>query len=262
MQVKKYAKIWMLMAIKVSQVAFVSRFGAVFFIVAKILRFVFFLLFLLLLSSKVKTVSGYSIWQMVFFFATFNIVDVTAQFFLREVYKFQQYIKSGTFDFYLTKPFSPLFRSLFGGADIIDLPILLLSVGLIFLASWQIGSVSFLSIAAYVFLICNALIIVCSFHILVLAIGVLSTEIDSALWLYRDVTLMGRIPIDIYTEPIRFLLTFVVPVGIMMTLPAKAFMGLLSFDLLVVSLLIGGIFLFLSLRFWDFSLKRYASASS
>lgn len=74
--------------------------------------------------------------------------------------------------------------------------------------------------------------------------------------------MMGRIPVDLYIEPLRTVLTFVIPVGIMMTLPAKAFMGLLSFDLLVVSLLIGGIFLFLSLRFWDFSLKRYTSAGS
>ena len=101
-----------------------------------------------------------------------------------------------------------------------------------------------------------------SFHILVLAIGVITTEVDNTLWLFRDITQMGRFPIDIYQNPLRSFITFVIPVGVMVTFPAKAAMGLLSFNSVLISVGIGVAFLYLSIMFWRFSLKKYSSASS
>ncbi len=108
----------------------------------------------------------------------------------------------------------------------------------------------------------NAFIIATAFHIAVLALGILTTEIDNTIMLYRDVTRMGVVPIDIYKEPVRGFLTFVVPVGIMMTFPVKGLLGLLSFGVVFFSFLIAVVSLWLSLKFWKISLKRYASASS
>lgn len=262
MQIKKYVKIWFLMAVKVSQVALASRFSTILFIVGKLLRFSLYLIFLFMLGVKVKTVGEYSLWQMAFFFATFNIIDVTAQFFLRDVYNFRLYIQSGNFDYYLLKPFSPLFRSLFGGTDILDLPMMVISILLITITASHLGSVSFFGILLYFLLLLNALCIAIAFHIFVIAMGVISTEVDSALWLYRDLTLMGRIPVDIYTEPVRAFLTFVIPIGIMMTVPAKALMGLLTLQVIGFSLLLGAMFFFASLLAYRYALLHYTSVSS
>ena len=262
MNIRKYLKIWWIMTVSVSQIALTSRFSAIIFIVGKILRFFFFLLFLLILVSKIKTVAGYSIWEVVFFFATFNLVDIIAQLFLREVYRFRSYVVSGDFDYFLTKPLSPLFRSLFGGSDILDIPILILSIIFILFSLGKIGNISVVGIALYILLIFNAFLIATSFHILVLAVGILTTEVDNTLWLYRDLTQMGRVPVDIYREPLRGILTFAVPVGIMMTFPSKALMGLLSIQPVAVALSIGVVLFYLSFKFWKFALKHYSSASS
>ena len=96
----------------------------------------------------------------------------------------------------------------------------------------------------------------------VLGVAVLTTEIDNTIMLYRDIVQMGRIPIDVYKEPLRGLLTFAIPVGIMVTFPAKAIMGLLSPLFIILSLAIGTVLLFLSLKFWRFSLKKYSSVGS
>lgn len=259
---KKHFSLWMAMMLMSLSFALQSRFGAIFFILAKIMRFSFFLLFLILLGSKTKVIGDYTIWQMILFFATFNLVDTLAQFFFREVYRFRNLIIRGYFDYILLMPKSPLFRSLFGGSDILDLPLLFISVIFLFITSSHIGSLNPLQILLYISLVANALLIATSFHIFVLALCVITTEIDSALFLYRDITQMGRIPVDIYHEPLRGFVTFVVPVGIMMTFPAKVLMGLLSPGGIVVSFSIGFIFFITSIAFWQLSLKRYASASS
>ncbi|MEK7534051.1 MAG: ABC-2 family transporter protein [Patescibacteria group bacterium] len=245
-----------------SQIAFVSRFGAIIFILGKILRFAFFLLFLLLLISKTKVIVGYEIWQVILFFATFNLIDTVVQFFLREVYRFRSYVVSGDFDYFLIKPISPLFRSLFGGSDVLDISMLLISVGFVIMSIFKIGDISLSGVLVYLLLILNAFLIALTFHIFILVVGILTTEVDNTLWLYRDITQMGRLPIDIYKEPIRGILTFILPVGIMMTFPPKSLMGLLSIQSVMIALVVSTVLLYVSLKCWKFAISRYASASS
>lgn len=259
---KKYLKIWLKMSFLSFQIALASRFGAILFILGKLIRFAFFLVFLSLLAAKTKTIAGYSLWQIIFFFATFNLIDSLTQFFLREVYRFRSYVVSGNFDLILSKPISPLFRSLFGASDFLDMPMLVLSVGFLFLAGSNLGSFSFFNIVIFILLIFNALLLACAFHILVLSIGILTTEVDNTIMLYRDITQMGRLPVDIYKAPVGSLITFVIPIGVMMTFPAKALMGILNIEFILAAFLVGFLFLLASIRLWKFSLTQYSSASS
>ena len=262
MKIKKYLKVWFLLTINVSQIAFLSRFGAILFIFGKILRFSFFFIFLILLQAKTQSIAGYSLWQIIFFFATFNLVDTIPQFFWREVYRFRSYVISGNFDYFLTKPFSPLFRSLFGGSDILDIPMLFLSIILIVISATKIGDISVMGVLFYSILIFNAYLIALALHIITISVGVLTTEVDNTIMLYRDLTQMGRIPVDIYRRPLSWILTFMIPVAIMMTFPAKVLMGLLSWQWIIFAFLISGVLLLLSLKFWQFALKNYSSVSS
>lgn len=262
MEIGKYIRLWWIMSMNASQIAFASRSGALIFIFGKILRFVFFLLFLVFLVGSTRTLGGYSLWQVVFFYATFNIVDVITQLFLREVYRFRSYVVSGEFDYFLTKPISPLFRSLFGGSDVLDVIILIISIVLIVVGARHLGDITIFGVITYIVLVINALIIALGFHIFVLALGILTTEVDNTLWLYRDLTQTGRVPVDIYQEPLRGFLTFIIPVAIMMTFPAKALMGTLAWPLIFVSMIISALFIYLSLRAWNYAIKQYSSASS
>jgi ABC-2 type transport system permease protein len=73
---------------------------------------------------------------------------------------------------------------------------------------------------------------------------------------------MGRFPTDIYQKGIQAILTFTIPVVVLVTVPAKALMGLLSWQWVIFSFLISGIFLLGSLKFWKYALRQYSSASS
>ena len=231
------------------------------FLFGKILRFGFFISFLYFMLKGTQTLAGYAQSQIVFFFLSFNLIDVLAQFLFREVYRFRPLVVSGDLDLILVKPINVLFRVLMGGADFVDL---ITIPPLIFAIYYVAGSFqpSFLQALLYLALTLNGLLIATAFHIAVLSLGIITLEIDHSMMIFRDMTNLGRLPVDIYRQPLRGILTYLFPVGIMMTLPAKALMGLISPLGVGVSLGLAAAGMFLSLRFWNLALRQYTSASS
>lgn len=222
----------------------------------------FFGIFLWALFARVTRIAEYSFMQALFFYLTFNFIDTITQLFFREVYRFRQLVVTGDFDLVLVKPTNPLFRALAGGADPLDVLMLVPYIGALVWVAVQFGEIDAVRLGSYLLLVINGLAIATGFHILVLALAIMTTEVDHAIMIYRDLTSMGRVPVDIYREPLRGIITFIVPVGIMMTFPAKSFFGLLSPGMVGLSLVLGAAFLFICLRLWRFALTRYASASS
>ena len=258
----KYLRVWLYMAMASFQSFFVSRIGAILFLFGKVMRVLFFLGFLIILVLKTKALVGYDLWQVILFYLTFNLIDAITQMLFREVYRFRQSIISGDFDFVLIKPFNSLFRSLFGWTDFLDfLTLVPLFVAIGYIIN-KIGNVSAFGIVIYLLMILNALLIAASFHIIVLSLAVLTTEIDHAIMIYRDITGMGKLPIDIYTEPIRSFITFAIPVGIMMSYPVEVLLGRLNFISVIIAFAVSFTLFFISIVSWKYSLRCYTSASS
>jgi len=256
-----YLNLWFLMSKNSFSVWLTQRRQILIFLSGKLLRFGFFLAFLYFLVKGSGNLAGYTVDQTVFFFLTFNVVDILGQFLFREVYRFRPLIVSGDFDLVLTKPMSALFRVLMGGADVIDL----VTIPPLFVAVYYVGRLlapSPAQIIYYLFLILNGLIIAMAFHIAVLSLGIITLEIDHTIMIYRDLTNMGRFPIKIYKQPLKGFLTYLVPVGVMISLPAKALMGLISPTGILASFALGMLMFTLSLKFWNFALTKYTSASS
>lgn len=260
-RLKYHLKIWWLMSKNSFLMVLTQKVVFVIFLIGKIIRFGMFVLFLIFILRGASGLAGYTTNQTIFFFLTFNFVDIVSQFLFREVYRFRPEIVSGNFDLTLVKPVSALFRSLMGGADVIDLVTI---PPLIFAMVWVGGMLtpSLAQVVLFIALLVNGLLIAAAFHIAVLALGIITLEIDHTVMIYRDLINMGRFPIDIYREPLRGILTFLIPVGLMITFPAKALMGLSSMQGIVISFAVTGAAIFLSLKFWKLALRKYTSASS
>ena len=256
-----YVKIWL----KMSENSFVTmlsqKIGAAIFLTGKILRFIFFLSFLYFILKGAQRLAGYNTHQAIFFFLTFNVVDVFSQFLFREVYRFRPLVVSGDFDLILLKPMSALFRVLMGGADAFDF----ITIPPLLFAVYFVGRLldpGILQIFLYIFLLANGLLIATAFHIAVISLGIITLEIDHTIMIYRDIMNLGRFPTDIYKQPLQGVLTYLIPVGIMITLPAKALMGLVTPVGVLASFIFSGLAIFMSLKFWNYALKQYTSASS
>lgn len=256
-----YSKIWWLLTRNAFSVVLSQKVTLLFFLTGKVLRFLFFITFLFYVILGSKGLAGYTSHQIIFFFLIFGLVDTVSQFFFREVYRFRPKIVTGDFDLTLAKPLNPLFLSLMGGADIIDF----ITIPPLLIATIYTGSLfgpSVFEILIFLILFINAILVSAAFHIAVLAMGIITLEIDHTIMIYRDLSSFGRFPIDIYKEPLKTTLTYFIPIGIMMTIPAKALMGLASLQLVVISLIFGILVFFAALKFWQHALTKYTSASS
>lgn len=258
---KKYLKIWWMMSSNSFSVVLGQKTALLMFLIGKIFRFIFFFLFLFFLLKKTGNLAGYTSNQIIFFFLTFNLVDVTTQFLFRNVYSFRPMIIKGDFDLVMVKPINALFRVLMGGADLIDLTTIPPLVVLTVIYGINLHP-SLFGVLTYVILMINAFVIGTAFYITILSLAIITLEIDHAVMIYRDVTSLGKLPIDIYKEPLKGFLTYFIPVGIMMTLPGKALMGIIGVGGILISVLIGIVTISLSLKFWNFALTKYTSASS
>lgn len=256
-----YIKIWLTMSKNSFMVYMIQKKLLIIFLAGKLLRFGLFIGFLYFLVVGTNTLAGYSVNQTIFFFLTFNAVDVVTQFLFREVYRFRPLVVSGDLDLVLAKPMSALFRVLMGGADVIDL----VTIPPLLVAVWYVGSLlnpTFTQTSLYILLLVSAFFIATAFHIIILAFGILTLAVDHTIMIYRDLTNLGKLPVDIYKQPLQGVLTYLIPVGIMITLPAKALMGLVSLWGVILSLLLAILLMFVSLKYWNYALTKYTSASS
>lgn len=235
---------------------------AVLFLFAKILRIGLFVIFLTFLFQGTKTILGYTKEQMIFFYLSFHLIDTLGQVLFREVYRFRRLVVSGDLDLVLLKPMSPLVRLMFGGPDLLDFIIFIFMSAVVGWYGMSFISQNPIFWLLYLGLVLNGVVITAAFYIFVLGLGIISTSVDHLVMIYRDMTAMMRVPVDIYIEPLRSMLTFVIPLGVMITFPAKALMGFLSPGLFGLALLCSAIFIYLSFRFWKYSIKQYQSASS
>ena len=260
---KRLIKIWLIQARNAAQTQLLTTKGGVLFLIGKISRFLLYFVFLFSVLSGAGGLAGFTTPQVILFFLVFNIIDAVVQFLFRGVYVFRPLIVSGNFDLDLLKPLPSFFRPIFGWTDILDfitlIPLFGFTVWYIFSHQLFSGLASFL---IFFLLIFNSILVAFAFHLFVCAVCVLTTEIDHLIWIYRDLTAMARFPTDIYGKGIRIALTFVIPVIVLITVPAKALLGILSPFWILVSFVVGILSAILSLRFWKWSLKRYTGASS
>jgi ABC-2 type transport system permease protein len=81
-------------------------------------------------------------------------------------------------------------------------------------------------------------------------------------WIFDAVFQMARYPVGLYPGWLRLALTWVVPVGVMTTVPAQALTGELSAGMLIGSVALAATLLASASALFRSGLRRYASASS
>lgn len=168
----------------------------------------------------------------------------------------------GTFDFTLLKPVPIQFLASFRRWR----PFVLfdLALGLIVVATGTAGlEVDLLGVNLILFLLaflsgCLVLYALLLFFTIMVfwSPGFLFT------WVFNDLFQMARYPVGLYPGVFRLLLTWIIPVGVITTIPAQALIGELKPETLVISVLFSGVLVILSSIFFQKAISRYSSASS
>jgi ABC-2 type transport system permease protein len=80
--------------------------------------------------------------------------------------------------------------------------------------------------------------------------------------LFEGVYQTGRWPIGMYPGWLRYSMTYLVPIGFAITVPAEAVTSRLTWTTPVVALVFAGVLFALTRWFWRFGLRRYSGASA
>lgn len=258
---RKYFRIWRRLAVMsflVQAESFVSSLG---YLIGKFVRIGFFLFFLVSIFKHTDSIAGYTMTEIALFFITFNVVDIIAQLFFRGIYGVRSLIREGDFDYFLIQPANTLFRVAFHSVDFLDVLTILPVLGVTAFIIHQLN-VPLIRIVLYIALALNGFFIAFAIHIAVAAMAVLTQELENTIWIYRDLMTLGRFPYDIYDTPMRSILTFIIPIAVMVSFPAKACLGKLSAFWIFQAGVMAVSSVALSLLFWRFATRRYTSVSS
>ncbi len=263
-QMKAYFRVWLKLTIQQfeSQIAN-SRGAALLFMFGKLFRLATAFLMLYVIMGKAKLIVGYTLPQAILILAIFNFVSTISQLFMRGIYMFRQKVVDGTFDFYLLNPLSELFYSLFSYTDPIDTLLVVPYFGLVVWAAANAGYPLTIPVAMILLLIIAiGFVMIMSWHILILSIGVKYLEVDNTIMLYRDLEKMAAMPIEIYGKVGAGIMTYIFPFALIATIPARYIFGLYNplylFGFAVLALLQ----IKFALYCWNRSLMSYSSASS
>lgn len=261
---KAYLKVWFKLTSQQfqSQIAN-SRGAALLFMFGKLFRLGTAFLMLYVIMGKAKLIVGYSFPQAILILAIFNFVSTISQLFMRGIYMFRQKVVDGTFDFYLLNPLSELFYSLFSYTDPIDTMLIVPYLGLVIWAAVYAGyPLTLLVVLMLLLIIVIGFIMIMSWHILILSIGVKYLEVDNTIMLYRDLEKMAAMPIEIYGKVGAGIMTYIFPFALMATIPARFIFGLYN-PLYLLGFVILAIVQFrFALYLWRKALMSYSSASS
>jgi len=80
--------------------------------------------------------------------------------------------------------------------------------------------------------------------------------------LFEGIYQVGRWPIGIYPGWLRYSMTFLVPIGFAVTVPAEAVTHRLKWQTVVVAIVFAVVVFLVARRFWRFGLSRYSGASA
>ena len=213
--------------------------------------------------TQTHTLGGWSLGEAIVLLGTYEIVSgLLATFIEPNVAWFGEQVKSGKLDDVLLKPVSSVFLVSLGSCAPLGLARVALGVVVLGLGLHALGTVPTpWGVAAWLVLLAVGVVITWASRVLLasLALWAPSVQLDvvyGALWQF------GRYPVSVYRQPLRFVLTDVLPVAFISTVPALALTRGAGPALIVVGLVIGIGAIALVGLVWQAGLKRYTSATS
>lgn len=234
------------------------------FIFLKIAGLVLMLLFIEIYFSHTKDIFGWTKYQVIFLTGIFQIMTTLfSALFQRSVNFISRYIQHGELDNFLTKPVSSQFYLSLRLNRTPDLIAALSGVAVIIYALEKMNLV--FSATDWIVLIIGLL-----FGLAILY-GIYFSIATLAIWLGRfesfpDLYYLIReplgVPIDILGKSTSFVLTFIIPLGFIITVPISVFLNKSPLFFILGGLAFAVLTVGFSVWFWNFSLRHYTSASS
>ena len=177
--------------------------------------------------------------------------------------RFMEDVRLGTLDFALTKPVDAQILASMRQVEIWKGIDIVVGLGLLAVSLARVGeSVGAARALAFLGALAAGTTIVYSFLLVLATCSFWFVRLQNIFVIFQSMYEAGRWPIGVYPPWLRGTLTFLVPVGFAITVPAEALVGRLSSATLLGAIALAVVAPFLARRFWLVGVRHYSGASA
>lgn len=224
----------------------------------------FSLLTLEVFFRQTTQIGGWSFDQVLVLLGIYNALDGVVEMILRpNIGRIVQHIRQGTLDLILIKPVDSQFYISFRHIVFWPVTDVVLGFGMIVYASVKMGiTLTVANLLWFLLMFAAALVALYAIWMLLMTMSFWFVKVENLTFLFSSLFDTARFPVQVYRGWLRKVLTFLVPVAVLTTFPAAAFVGKLTGQEALVSVLMAAVLFTGARLYWKKALRYYSSASS
>lgn len=236
-------------------------------IVVEVLWLGILLIFYRTIFARTSVVADWNEGEYLFFLGCyFAMESLMETLFLENCNHFADLVRSGDLDFFLLKPIDEQFLLSCRDVNWSTVPSIFLGIGLMGAALAQLDRpVDAGRIVLFLIVFASGIAIAYSFLLMLTSTAVWFVRNQSLYEMWWLFTSLMRYPRDIFRKnwaPIGVLFTFVIPVMLVVNVPARTMVKAFEPENAAFAVVVAGLLLFVSRKFFRLALRRYRSASS
>jgi ABC-2 type transport system permease protein len=214
--------------------------------------------------SKTDTLGGWRPAELLAIVGVYTLVSGLTQLVVRpSLARFMEDVRLGTLDFTLTKPVDAQVLVSVRQIEVWKLVDVIVGLVVLGVAIAQLGStIGPAQAIGFAIALLAGVTIIYSFLLILATCAFWFVRLDNILVIFQSMYEAGRWPIGIYPPWLGAVLTFVVPVGFAITVPAEGLVGRSSPLNLLGAVALAVVLPLIARWFWGIGVRHYSGASA
>lgn len=214
--------------------------------------------------SNTRNLAGWDAWQILALLGVFRVMSgIIAMAIAPNMRLIMEDVRDGTLDFVLIKPINSQFYASVRRVVVWQAFTVLTGIAMAAVAGMKLSaSVSIGRAGLFMLMLAAGGTIIYSLWLVLATMAFWFTRISNIEMVFWNVFEAGRYPVDIYRPPVRWALTYIVPLAFLTTFPARALVGKLEPANVTAALLLAALAFAGASWFWRYGLRHYSGASA
>ncbi len=215
------------------------------------------------LYKHTNKIGDWSLKEMRVFLGLLFVIDAFYMIIIHEnLENINEKVSKGDLDLLLAKPVNSQFMITLQKANTAILGNLILGLSWLFYSLSGIDNFNYFKLGWLIFLVPCSLTVIYTMRFMFSTTAVIFTRSENLQFLWWQIYRLGMRPDSMYSTWFKWALLTVVPVGVVVSIPARALLNPPDPLYLVIPFILAPILIYSSHRFWKFALRFYSSASS